>query len=200
MKPSLSAPISAPRLNSLRDRLEKKPCPEDEPYLDQLMMFLDHPPQGVGDRWKAGAEMCAQWGVATSGTSLWRLYLSYLFEWRIRSVLGEELKDASLHDLRFHFARLVALRGCELLSNPETPAKVVIKLARIEQREKALELEYQKHDDHQQALADQRQDEVRERAEKRALGRQAAEEFKAVMGLAPVDFHPPKSAPSRPTK
>jgi len=136
MKPSLSAPISTPRLNSLRDRLEKKPGPQDEPYLDQLMMFLDHPPQDVGDRWKAGAEMCAQWGVATSGTSVWQLYLSYLFEWRIRAVLGEELKDASLHDLRVHFARLVALRGCELLSNPETPAKVVIKLARIEQRKK----------------------------------------------------------------
>jgi hypothetical protein len=200
MKPSLSAPLSAPRLNSLRDRLEKKPGPEDEPYLDQLMMFLDHPPQDVGDRWKAGAEMCAQWGVTTSGTSVWRLYLSYLFEWRIRAVLGEELKDASLHDLRLHFSRLVALRSCELLTNPETSAKVVIKFARIEQREKALELERQKLEDRRQALADQRQDEVNERAEKRALGRQAAEEFKAALGLAPVGFPPPKPAPGRPAK
>ncbi len=198
MKPSLSAPISAPRLNSLRDRLEKKAGPQDEPYLDQLMMFLDHPPQDVGDRWKAGAEMCAQWGVATSGTSVWRLYLSYLFEWRIRTVLGEELKDASLHHLRARFAWLVALRGCELLTNPETPAKVVIKLARIEQREKALDLQRQKHADHQQALADQKQEDARERAETRALGRQAAEDFKAMMGLAPVSLPPPK--PARPTK
>jgi hypothetical protein len=164
------------------------------------MMFLDHPPQDVGDRWKAGAEMCARWGVATSGTSVWRLYLSYVFEWRIRAVINEELKDASLYDLRVHFARLVALRACELLTNPETPAKVVIKLVRIEQREKAIELEHEKHDDHREALAVKRRDEARERAEQRAHGRRAADEFKAMMGLAPIDLSRPKPAPGKPTK
>ena len=33
-----------PRLNSLLHRLQKAPGQEDESYLDQLMIFLDNPP------------------------------------------------------------------------------------------------------------------------------------------------------------
>src|ERR1017187_5192530 len=77
-------PVSVPRLDSLRHRLQHAPGAEDQSCLDQLMIFLEDPPAGVRDRWKEGAKMCGDWGVACSGASVWRLYRSYALEWRLR--------------------------------------------------------------------------------------------------------------------
>jgi len=77
-------PLSVPRLNFLLHRLQHAPGAEDSSYLDQLMIFLDDPPPGVSDRWKEGAKMCCDWGIPCTGASVWRLYRSHAFEWRLR--------------------------------------------------------------------------------------------------------------------
>ena len=50
-------PLSVPRLDSLLHRLQHAPGAEDQPYLDQLMIFLDGSPPGIRDRWKQGARV-----------------------------------------------------------------------------------------------------------------------------------------------
>ncbi len=148
MKRISSPPVSVPRLNSLLHRLQKNPGPEDEPYLDQLMMFLDNPPAGVTDRWKAGAEMCAAWGVTTTGTSVWRLFRSYLVEWRVRIALKIDGPDpVSTGDLHEKISHLIALRRCELLLNPATPAEALVGLIRADLDEKYLQIARRKQID-----------------------------------------------------
>src|SRR5258708_22083478 len=75
--------LSVPRLDSLLHRLQHAPGTEDSSHLDQLMIFLDDPPPGIGDRWKEGAKMCSDWGIHCTGASVWRLYRSYALEWRL---------------------------------------------------------------------------------------------------------------------
>jgi len=142
--------LSVPRLDSLLHRLQHAPGAEDSPYLDQLMIFLDDPPPGVGDRWKEGAKMCSDWGVPCTGASVWRLYRSYALEWRLRlaqeacSTAGETPES-----LTEKTAQMVTLRTFEVLANPQSPAACLVGLARIELRKKALEFARQKHQDSQ---------------------------------------------------
>jgi len=143
-------PLSVPRLDSLRHRLQRAPGAEDSPRLDQLMIFLDDPPPGVSDRWKEGAKMCCDWGIPCTGASVWRLHRSYALEWRLRlaretgSTAGETPES-----LAEKTAQMVTLRTFEVLANPQSPPACLVGLARIELRKKALELARQKHQDSQ---------------------------------------------------
>jgi hypothetical protein len=150
--------VKVPRLNSLLHRLQKNPGPDDEPYLDQLMIFLDDPPEDIANRWKAGAEMCAVWGVATSPTSVWRLYNSHLMEWRVRIALKIEDGEIEPEVLAQKTAHMIGLRTFEMLNNPRTPPATLVGLIRIDLRQKYLELARQKqthreHTDTERALA-----------------------------------------------
>ena len=140
MKKISPPPVKVPRLNSLLHRLQKNPGPDDESYLDQLMIFLDDPPEGVTDRWKAGADMCAGWGITTSGTSVWRLYNSHLIEWRVRVALNLDGIEPNPQALAEKTEQLVGLRTCELLANPSTPPAVLANLIRNHLLQKYLEL------------------------------------------------------------
>jgi hypothetical protein len=142
MKTMIFAPTSVFRLNSLLHRLQKIGGPEDEPScLDQIMIFLDDHPPGVTDRWKEGAGRCAAWGVTCSGTSVWRLSRSHALEWRVRLALKADCaQDESLEAIHERAERLLTLRACELLANPDTPAAVIVGVARLGQRRKFLEL------------------------------------------------------------
>jgi hypothetical protein len=114
------------------------------------MIFLDDPPPGTRDRWKEGAAMCAAWGITCSGASVWRLYRSYAIEWRAHLALEIGLENGeSLEALGQKAARMIALRICELLANPQTPPAVLLGLARVELRQKVLDLARQKHQDHE---------------------------------------------------
>ncbi|HEX4140281.1 MAG TPA: hypothetical protein VHY09_08035, partial [Candidatus Methylacidiphilales bacterium] len=147
MKRTSSPRVAVPRLNSLLHRLQKAQGPEDEPYLDQLMIFLDEPPKGVTDRWKAGAEMCAAWGIKTSGTSVWRLYNSYLIEWRVRVALKIDDAEVSSELLVKMIDHLIEIRICGMLANPATPPEVLVGLVRVHLGQKYLEFARQKHSD-----------------------------------------------------
>jgi len=149
MKKISPPPVKVPRLNSLLHRLQKNPGPDDEPYLDQLMIFLDDPPDGVTDRWKAGAEMCAAWGVTTSGTSVWRLYHSYLIEWRVRVALKIDDGEIDPDALAQKTTQMIGLRTCEMLGNPATSPAALVSLIRIDLRQKYLELARQKQRYHE---------------------------------------------------
>jgi hypothetical protein len=97
------------------------------------MLFLDNPPEGVGDRWKEGAAMCAAWGIATTHTSVYRLYRSYAIEWRAQAALQAESADAEKPEvLEKKAAEMIALRTCEFLADPRTAASTVVSLARLE--------------------------------------------------------------------
>lgn len=146
MKPKISAPKQVPRLNSLLHRLQKNAGPEDDPYLDQLMLFLDDPPSDVRDRWKAGAEMCAAWGITCSGTSVYRLYCSYKIEWRARIALKmDDLSAETPETLGRKAELMVALRTCEMLGDLDAKPATLLGLARLNFRNKTLEFARQKH-------------------------------------------------------
>jgi hypothetical protein len=148
-------PLSVPRLNSLLHRLQHAPGAEDSSRLDQLMIFLDDPPSGVSDRWKEGAKMCSDWGIACTGASIWRLYRSYALEWRLR-LAQEAGSDVGItpQALAEKAAQMVTLRTFEVLANPQASPACIVGLARLELRKQALEFARQKHKDHQ---ADQTQ-------------------------------------------
>jgi hypothetical protein len=159
-------PLSVPRLDSLLHRLQHAPGAEDQAYLDQLMIFLEDPPPAVRDRWKEGAAMCGDWGVPCTGASVWRLYRSYVLEWRLR-IAGEASSAAGETPESFieKMELMVARRTFEVLANPQSPPACLLGLARLELRRKALELDRQKHEDRQtdkvQIALDALEDQVR---------------------------------------
>jgi hypothetical protein len=132
MKRKIGAPNSVPRLNSLLHRLQQTPGPDDDPYLDQLMMFLDDPPPDTRDRWKEGAAMCVAWGIVTTHTSVLRLYRSFGVVWRARVALQAEVSPEKSEALAQKSAQMIALRTCELLNDPDTSPATVVSLARLE--------------------------------------------------------------------
>jgi hypothetical protein len=128
-----SAPKSVPRLKSLLHRLQQTPGPDDDPYLDQLMMFLDDPPDGVTNRWMEGAKMCASWGITCSHTSVYRLFLTYAPQWRAKFGLNpESMSERELEDLEKRAAHLITLRVGEMLADPASTPTTLVNLARIE--------------------------------------------------------------------
>ena len=146
-------PNSVPRLDSLLHRLQHAPGAEDSSYLDQLMIFLEDPPSDIRDRWKEGAKMCGDWGIPCTGASVWRLYRSHALEWRLRIARETGSTDGETPEsLTEKNAQMVALRTFEVLANPQSPPSCLVSLARIELRQKALELARQKHQDRQTDL------------------------------------------------
>jgi hypothetical protein len=143
-------PGPIPRSDSLLHRLLHAPAQEGDSYLDQLMIFLDDPPAGVGDRWKQGAEMCSSWGISCTGASVWRLYRSYVVIWRSRPALEAGVEDApkpALLDEKA--AEMAAFRTCEILTDPDSSHASLVSLARLELRKKALEFARKRHEDNQ---------------------------------------------------
>jgi hypothetical protein len=148
---SQSSPV--PRLNSLLHRLQKAPGQKDESYLDQLMIFLEDPPDDIRNRWIKGAEMCAAWGIHCSDTSVWRLYRSYALEWRSRLALEASLGEGEKTEVvEERAAKMLALRLCEIVGDPQAPHDSLINLALLDIRKKALEFARQKHADSQLTL------------------------------------------------
>jgi hypothetical protein len=203
-------PISVPRLDSLLHRLQHAPGADDESYLDQLMIFLDDPPAGTRDRWKEGAKMCGDWGIACSGASVWRLYRSHVLEWRLR--LAQEAAASAGETPQFlqeKTAQFVSLRTFEVLANPQSPPACLVNLARIELRKQALEFARQKHQDGQK---DKIQLALEDLAKQVRCNREAAfafRELKASLGRKnpptpffdcpgpemPTGFRPPEVSP-----
>jgi hypothetical protein len=139
-----------PRLGSLFHRLQlasrSKELPQ--PYLDQLMVFLEDPPPDVRDRWKEGTSMCDAWGVPTTGSSVYRLYQAYFLEWRLRLACeADSAVTGSPESLKEKAERMISLRTYETLADPQLAPSCLVGLARIEIRKKALEFARQKHRD-----------------------------------------------------
>ena len=142
--------------------------------------------------------MCAQWGIACSGASVWRLYRSHAVAWRTRLALEAALENGeSLEALREKAARLLALRTCELLAHPETPPAILVALARVELRQKALDLAHQKHKDHERSATERALTELDARAAKDRYAQFALGQLKdALNGKPRFDLPPPLSLPA----
>ena len=108
------------------------------------MIALDDPPPGVRDRWKMGAKMCTDWGIPVSGASVWRLYRSYVLEWRfyLAQESGADASDPE-SSLEEKTTRMVERRSLEILTHPQAPPDVVLRLARLKLRRETLELRCQ---------------------------------------------------------
>ena len=194
---SESPPLSVARLDSLLHRLQHAPGAEDSSYLDQLMIFLDDPPPGTGDRWKEGAQMCSGWGIPCTGASVWRLYRSHAIEWRLRLAQEAAAVHQTPESLTDKTAQMVTLRTFEVLANPRSDPACLVNLARIELRKKALEFAWQKHRDRQcdkiQIALDALADHVR-------LNREAAFAFEKMKAALQRESPPtPLFAPRRPS-
>jgi hypothetical protein len=141
MKHSQHQPVSVPRTTSLFHELQQNPGTDEESRFGQLMIFLDKPPPGVGDRWKKGAKMCAKWGISCTGASVWRLYRRYVVDWRlfVAKEATEEI-DESPKEMEERTTQLTASRVLEVLSDPETSPASLIDLARLELKRVALDI------------------------------------------------------------
>jgi hypothetical protein len=186
MKRTARAPNKVPRLNSLLHRLRQTPGPEEETYLDQLMMFLCAPPPDIADRWKAGAQMCSAWGIATTGPSVYRLFCSHAIEWRSRLALQDGAPDAAtLENLDREITQLSALRIREMLSDPDADPLTVAALARVALQQKALELAQQKHRDRERDETERALDALDRRASRDCYAQFVLNEFKAALERKP---------------
>ncbi len=191
MKKQISIPDKMPRLKSLLHRLQQTPGPDEQPHLEQLMIFLDSPPAGVTDRWKEGAAMCTAWGIATTGASVWRLYRSYAIEWRARVALqSDDLAAETTDSLAQKAARLLALRTCELLANPDAAPLTLISLARIDLRQRNLDLARERHRDAQRDRTERALAELEERAKRDRYAQFALQQFKDALNHKPGEERP----------
>ena len=139
---------SVPRIESLQHRLKTAKGPDGEPLtlIDDLMFFLEDPPQGVGDRWQAGAELCAAQGITASRIAVWRWYRAHVLQWRCENAPlledgGLEKSTAQLLEKARH---LVALRAVESLNDPRLSPHVLVGLVQNENRRQALQLAREK--------------------------------------------------------
>jgi hypothetical protein len=185
MKSTAPTAKPVPRLNSLRHRLEHTPAPDDESYLDQLMMFLDDP-SGTGDRWKKGAQMCAAWGITTTGPSVYRLYQSHAVEWRTHLASATDSLSAETPEaLEKVTAQTIALRIREILSDPDADPATIVSIARLELQRGALELARQKHADYERDETERALDALDRRAFRDSYADFILREFKAVLERKP---------------
>jgi hypothetical protein len=116
-------PKRVPRLRSLAHRLLhlKDANGQPIPLHDELLFFLEIPPEGTRDRWQKGADLCAGHGIQTSRMAVWRFYHANILEWRraqapplpIQPPKPEE--TAALHEMARHFA---AQRTLDFLRDP----------------------------------------------------------------------------------
>jgi hypothetical protein len=135
-------PTKVPRLDSLHHQLQTARDADGNPLplVDDLLFFLDDPPPGTGNRWEAGAELCAEHGIITSRMSVWRFYRSQIVQWRREQnppppvPAPDENEIARLED---HARYLAAQRAIEILNDPRlTPAQLIAILRHQNQRDR----------------------------------------------------------------
>src|ERR1700761_8414448 len=116
-------PKRVPRLASLAHRLRHAKDADGQPIAlrDELLFFLEAPPQGTRDRWQKGADLCATHGVQTSRMAVWRFHRANILEWRreqappLPAQPPDPAEIARLHDMARHLA---AQRALEMLHDP----------------------------------------------------------------------------------
>jgi hypothetical protein len=149
---SAPAPLKVPRLDSLLHRLRtaKDAGGQPIPLLDELLFFLDDPPQGTGDRWQIGADMCEAHGIKTSRMSVWRFYHANILQWRREQnppppappPTPEEI--ARLQEQATHLA---ALRVLDTLNDPALSPGHLIGLLQNQAHRQRIQLERDKFKD-----------------------------------------------------
>jgi hypothetical protein len=164
-RPAAPRPPKIPRIESLLHRLLHAKDAGGQPLalLDELMLFLDDPPEGTGDRWQKGADLCESHGIKTSRMSVWRLYHAHFLQWRrdqnppppTTPPTPEEI--ALLHDQIRHLA---AQRALDLLHDPGLTPGHLIGLLQNDNHRRKLELARDQFNDRVK---------VRERIEHREL-------------------------------
>jgi hypothetical protein len=134
---------SVPRIESLHHRLLNAKAPDGEPLplLDELMVFLEDPPPDTGDRWQAGADLCAAHGIAASRMAVWRMYRTHVIAWRgenaptavkIPQKATELLLDQNRH--------LIAARTAENLHDPRLSPGILVGLIQGENQRQEIQL------------------------------------------------------------
>ena len=116
-------PKRVPRLASLKHRLQHAKDADGQPLElhDELLFFLEDPPEGTRDRWQAGADLCESHGIKTSRMSVWRFFNANILQWRreqappLPAQLPDPEETARLHEMARHLA---AQRALEMLNNP----------------------------------------------------------------------------------
>lgn len=187
---------SVPRVDSLLHRLQHAAGQEGESYLDQLMIFLDHPPVGSGDRWKKGAEMCAAWGVSCSHTAVYRLFQSYAIEWRSRIASeGVALEEDEWMAFEREVSQILPRRICEILTDPDATPESLLGVARLEFRKRVLEFAREKFQDSQRTPLDKAIATLRAQAFMSPEAHSAIDRLKeALVHPTRSPFHTPMSA------
>ena len=140
-----------PRIESLHHRLKTAKDPEGKPLpiLDELMVLLEDPPPDAGDRWQAGADLCAAHGIATSRMSVWRFYRAHVVEWRRENAppLGKVSEESTTRLLE-QARHLAAVRAVESLHAPNLSPSILVGIVQNENRRQQLLLAREKFNEH----------------------------------------------------
>lgn len=118
-----SKPKRIPRLASLEHRLDHARDADGQPIplRDELLFFLDDPPQGTGDRWQKGADLCESHGIKTSRMPVYRFHRANILQWRREQAPPppdqppDPVEIARLQDAARHLA---AQRALDMLHDP----------------------------------------------------------------------------------
>jgi hypothetical protein len=116
-------PKRVPRLRSLAHKVLHARDADGKPLAlhDELLFFLESPPEGTRDRWQKGADLCAGHGIETSRMSVWRFYHAHILEWRraqappLPAQPPKPEETAALHQMARHLA---AERALDFLRDP----------------------------------------------------------------------------------
>jgi hypothetical protein len=157
-KTSARPRLTVPRLASLQHRLERARDADGQPLRDELLFFLDDPPQGTCDRWQEGADLCAAHGIKTSRMAVWRFYHANILQWRSDqqpappAAPPDPAETARLHAEARHLA---ARRALEILHDPGLSPGHIIGLIQNDNLRQRVQLARDQFDDRIKVRHDQ---------------------------------------------
>jgi hypothetical protein len=206
------------RTNSLHHKLRTAKDADGNhiPLLDELLFFLDYPPDDIGDRWQKGADLCAAHGIKTSRMSVYRFHRANILHWRREQNPPPPADPIETKRMQEQAEHLAAQRVLDALSDPDLSPGHLICLLQSETHRRRLQLDQAKLQDAINIRREtifheaRRKEELRLDREKSAiefnllaqkLARPAADErpmFKITPKPAPPKTPSDKPAPSQP--
>jgi hypothetical protein len=197
------------RTNSLHHKLRtaKDAKGNPTPLIDELLFFLDYPPDDIGDRWQKGADLCASYGIETSRMSVYRFHRANILQWRREQNPPPPADPVETKRMQEQAEHLAAQRVLDALSDPDLSPGHLICLLQSENHRRRLQLDQAKLQDALNIRKEIIFHEARRKEELRLDRERSAIEFNLLaqkLAQPAADERPmfkirPKSTPPNPT-
>ena len=134
-----------PRLDSVLHQLQHAKDADGQPIplIDELLFFLDDPPQGTTDRWQKGADLCQTHGIKISRISVWRFYRTHILQWRREQNPAPPTSTPSPEEISLlheQARQLAVQRAIENLNDPHLSPGHLVGLIQIDNHRQQIQL------------------------------------------------------------